>query len=167
MIKMNNKVVYAIVGAILVVLLGVGGFFVLGGKSTPAEENEEMVESIPSISAEEIGLTLELTPDGKNVVLKIAKLDGIKKVEYEITYDADSRDPEAKKEGVKVPRGFSDEKEITDSSTPYESKEYFLGTCSTGACISDAGIENIAAIVKITKSDDSVYQSEVTLPNEE
>jgi len=160
---MNNKVIYAIVGVILVVLLAVGGFFVLGGKNTPSEENEEAVESIPSISAEEIGLSLELTPDNKNVILKIAKLTGIKKIEYEITYDADSRDPEAKKEGVKVPRGFNDEKEITDASTPYESKEYFLGTCSTGACISDSGISNITAVVKITKSDDSVYESKASL----
>lgn len=167
MVEMNNKTIYMIVGVVLVVLLAVGGFFVFGSKATTTEETEQAIESIPSITAEEIGLMLELTPDKKNVILKIAKLASIKKIEYEITYDADSRDPEARKEGIKVPRGFNDEKEITDTSTPYESKEYFLGTCSTGACISDNGIGNITAIVKITKTDDSVYESKASLASEE
>ena len=88
---------------------------------------------------------------------------GIKHVEYEITYDADSKDPESKKDGVKVSRGFNDEKDITDDSAKFSSKEYFLGTCSSGTCISDTGVTSIKTTVKITKTDGKVYQSNASI----
>lgn len=157
---MNNKTLYIAVGVILLILLSIGGFFVFGKNSSPEVVEEEML-TLESIDPKEIGLSLNATEDGQNVILVLEKLAGIKHFAYEITYEADSKDPEARAEGVKVTRGFSDEQDVTEET--FESKEYFLGTCSSGTCIPDKGVGTIKAVVKITKTDDSVYQSETEL----
>lgn len=159
---MNDKriLIAAVVG---VVIITIGGFFVFGRKNNTTTLPEEQIEQVESLDASTIGLKLVVKADKKNVRLIIENVTGINHIEYEITYDADSRDKEARAEGVKVPRGFSDEKELSGTSSPFESKDYFLGTCSSGTCVADAGVTSVKAIVKVTKVDGKVYQSEASV----
>lgn len=157
----DTRVVIALV--ITVLLIAVGGYFIFSGKNNTTTLPEEQIEQVESLDASTIGLKLVVKADKKNVRLMIENITGINHIEYEITYDADSRDKEARAEGVKVPRGFSDEKDLSGTSGPFESKDYFLGTCSSGTCVADAGVTSVKAIVKVTKADGKVYQSEASV----
>ncbi len=154
---MKDKRILIAIVVVVLLIVGGGGYFVLAGRSQKTQEPEQQIEEVAQLDANEIGLKLEVAADKKNVKLVIEKTDGIKHIAYDITYDADSRDKEGQSEGVKVPRGFSDEKDLEGG--PYESKEYFLGTCSSGTCIADKGVTSVKADVKVTKSDGKVYQS--------
>jgi len=151
----DSKIVM-IVGAVVLVLLVGGGLFFLKGKQSaaPVEEETTQNQSIPKLSKDEIGLSMELSPDNKKVKFSIAKAADMKNVDYEITYDADSTEDAS----VKVPKGITGAEDI-DGST-YETDFLDLGTCSKNVCKYDTGIENLKLLLKITKKDGKVYQSE-------
>jgi hypothetical protein len=157
----DNKILL-IVGAVVLLLLVAGGAFALMGKgSKPQETVEETEESaIPTLSKEELGLSMKLSPDNNKVMFQIDKAEDIKHIEYEITYDADSTEDES----VKVPKGITGDEDVTGS--PFKTDFLVLGTCSKNVCRYDTGIEEIKLLAKITKKDGKVYQAEDTLPVE-
>jgi len=153
-----------LIGAIVVALLILGGaFMMLRGNNTEevVEEDTTQSSTIPTLSKEELGLSMELSPDNQRIKFTIAKASDIKHVDYEITYDADSTEDAT----VKVPKGITGAEDISGST--YETDFLVLGTCSRNVCKYDEGIENIELLLKVTKKDNKVYQAKDSVAIEE
>lgn len=147
----NKKVV--IVGGIVVLLLLFLGFMLLSGRNGKSlTENPNSMPTqipIPTITAEELGLTLVPGPLGRTVIVAITNKEGISAIEYELSYTSEGD----------IPRGAIGQLDLTKSKV---SKEITLGTCSD-TCHYDEGVTNIKIVLKITKEDGNVYQAEKTL----
>lgn len=147
------------VGLAVVLLLLVGGYFLVFGKSqTKAPEPGPQEEVVEEISASVLGLTITAKPDNKAVKFAIEKPEGIKTIEYELTYEADSTAAEISEGGEdRVQRGITGEVEIENDSETYESPWLDLGSCSKNVCRYDAGVESVDLTLKIVKSDGKTY----------
>lgn len=156
----DKRIIIAVAAIVLIVI---GGFYMMSSKKSKTADKEPTFadQTIPTLKPEDIGLTMELSGNNRQVRFVIDKTDDIEKIEYEITYDADN--PEARGGDGEVPdrtpRGFGGEETLSDSG-PFESKFFDLGTCSSGTCRYDTGVEEIKLLVKVTKKDGKVYQVE-------
>lgn len=147
----NQRVVIAIVGVALLVL--VGGYFIISSKKTSAPQNTEpqsTEETILTLPAEDIGFTLTATDNNRKVLMKIANTSDFVSVDYELSYTAKGD----------IPRGVLGTIDVK-SNKPIE-HEIVLGTCSD-VCHYDQNVSNIKVVLKVTKSDGKVYQSKKTL----
>lgn len=159
----GNKKLLVITGIVVVLLLVLGGVFVLSkrtGKSTQSDPNPTQSQVVGKLSPEEIGLKLVSGNNNQRVRVIVEKVSDIKALEYDISYDADIPASELApgETGGKVERGFSDEAMITSSQSRYESKDFDLGSCSRNVCRYDKGIEEVRIILKVTKRDGSIYE---------
>jgi hypothetical protein len=158
---MKNKNLVFVGAAILVVILAIGGFFLISsrGEKTATEAAEEQQEAqIKEIQADEIGLTLELLPNKKAVKMDITKLDGIESIEYEGSYDAVTEDEESGEE-LTLPRGVGPSKiEVEDGGTIARTIE--LGTCSRNVCKYDNVTSDIKFVIKVNYANGEVGQVE-------
>jgi hypothetical protein len=149
----NKFVLIGGVAVVVIVLVIVSGFFLLAKKS-PADSNNIQATpqqiSIPTLSADSIGLTLIEGVPGKTVIAKVTKIDGIKAIDYEFSYVAKGN----------ITRGVFGKIDVTKQ--PAKS-EIDLGTCSSGTCKYDQDVTDIKIVLKITKNDGKVYQSQATL----
>jgi hypothetical protein len=139
---------------VLVLLLIGGGYFFLSNRSAePAEEEDAIVEEeLESLSPEEIGLEMTASSNKKQVKFVINKPEGITGVEYELTYTA----------GDGQQRGVIGMVEDISGDT-IESKFLDLGSCSSGTCKYDTGVETVNLLLKVTKEDEKTYQVEDSL----
>jgi hypothetical protein len=161
-----NKKVGIIVGVLIVLLLlGGGGYMVMSKKGaagpTPAVGQDSMV--VGTLSPEDIGLELKPTSDGKKLRILVSKVQDIKRLDYEVTYEADipaSEQVEGEDAETRTTRGFSGEADIKSGESKYESKDFDLGSCSRNICRYDTGVEEIKILMKVTKNDGKVYQVE-------
>jgi hypothetical protein len=156
---MQNKN-YIIIG-VVILLLGLGAFFYLSSRNAepvvPVENSLD--EEVVTLSPEEIGLELVASANNRQVKFVINKPDGISALEYELSYEADAAGGE---EG-RISRGVAGEEELDGTEEVYESKFLDLGSCSSGTCRYDTGVESVNLLLKVTKSDDTVYQVEDSL----
>lgn len=147
----NQKVIIGI-GIVLLVL--VGGYFLFfsnKAKETAVTQPEVPEETILTLSPEEIGLTLTAIENNRKVLMKIANTSGVVSLEYELSYTSKGD----------IPRGILGTIDIKSKNKPIE-HTIVLGTCSD-VCHYDEDVSNIKVILKVTKSDNKVYQSEKTL----
>jgi len=156
----NKRILIGIVVAVLLIIAG-GGIFFLAGRS---EEPEKVVniarENLPKMDPREIGLEIIPSSDKRYIQFKVTKLTGIKNLEWEFTYDADTPSDLGDGQGGRVTQGFGGEADIKGDSE-YTSEKRELGTCSTGGkCRFDTGIEKVELVIKVTKTDGKVYQVE-------
>lgn len=161
---LKNKNIQIALGVVLLVVVGLGGFLLFAnrGAEEPVEEASETL--VKTITPEEIGLSMEATPDGKKVMFKIAKADGIESIEYELVYEADSTAQERSEGGEdRVQRGITGEADIESGATTFESEELDLGSCSRNVCRYDTGVSKVDITLKLTKSDGNIYNVEDTL----
>jgi len=162
--KMKNKQVVIAVAAVVIVLLGVGGYLVLAQKnSKPPVDNSLISEDAIKIPASDIGLTMELSADEKKVRFTATKLDGVKSLEWTFNYDADiPPDQQSEADGAaKVSQAFGSLEPVdVEGKSSYSSEYRELGTCSSGHCRYDTGIEKVNLVLKMTKTDGKVYQIE-------
>jgi hypothetical protein len=144
-----------IAGGIIVLLLLVGGYFFLfnkqGSSETPSDDSTSSVP-IPTITAEDLGLTLEPGSGGKTVIVTVTKPEGIDAIEYDLSYTSEGD----------IPRGAIGQLDVTKKPVR---KEITLGTCSD-TCHYDKGVKDIKIVLKITK-DGKTYQSEKKLASVE
>lgn len=149
--------------ALIVLILGGGYFFVANKSKAPVEEDQTASEDIvQSISADELGLSMEAKPDKKAVKIKIEKAGDLKTIEYQVTYEADSTAQEKAEGGEdRVQRGITGEAEVKGSS--YESEWLDLGSCSRNVCKYDTGVEKVDLTLKIIKKDGKTYESQSSL----
>ncbi len=162
--KMKNKQVMIAIAAVVIVLLGVGGYLVLAQKnSKPPVDNSLISEDAIKIPASDIGLTMELSADEKKVRFTATKLDGVKSLEWTFNYDADiPPDQQSEADGAaKVSQAFGSLEPVdVEGKSSYSSEYRELGTCSSGHCRYDTGIEKVNLVLKMTKTDGKVYQIE-------
>lgn len=159
--KNQNLIIGVVIG--VMILVG-GGIFVLSSnkKAVQAPVKQTPVENeIATLYPDEIGLDLATRSDNKKVVFKIEKPQGIKTIEYELTWGAKVED---KSSGsiLDVVQGTTSNGPIEINGKPYKSAEIVMGTCSD-VCHYDIGVNNIKIILKITKTDGKLYQSQKTL----
>lgn len=158
--KNKNLVIGLAIAAL--VLVGGGVFVLSSNKKAQAPVAEAPAENeIATLSAEEIGLSLATTNDDKHIVFEIKKPEGIKVFEYELTWGAKVKDPSSG-DLLDVVHGDTSNEPIAINGKPYKSAEIKMGSCSD-VCHYDTGINNIKIIIKITKTDGKLYQSEKTL----
>lgn len=167
---MNNKVIIAIVGVIALLLIVGGGIFFVSNNSSGENseiEEEQVGETIENISADELGLEMEVSDDQRKVRFIFNNLDGIKSIEWSATYEADIP-PAERIEGStgKVTQQFGGDTTIKSSQSVYETDFKDLGTCSAGRCRYDTGVTEVSIVVKIVKDNGKVYQAEETFPLE-
>ena len=161
----NNKNLLIIIAVVVVLLLGVGGYLVFGRKAAaPATTQKQFTEDDAiKIKPSEIGLTMELSPDKRKVRFIAAKLDGAKSLERTFDSDADIP-PDQRSEGdgnSKVSQAFGSLEPVDVSGkSSYTSEFRELGTCSSGHCRCDTGVEKVNLVLKMTKTDGKVYQVE-------
>lgn len=163
-IAKNKKLLIGIVVVVLLVVAGIGIFFLSGRSEEPEEEVGIAAENLPKMDPQEIGLEIVPSSDQRYIQFKVTKLDGIKHLEWEFTYDADAPADLGNGEGGRVTQGFGGEADIDSGESEYTSEKRELGTCSTGGkCRFDTGIEKVDLIIKVTKTDGKVFQVEDSL----
>ena len=161
---LKNRNVQIAVGVILLVLVGLGGFYFVANRSVEPVEEEASETLVQTITAEEIGLTIEANPKKNEVKFIIAKADGIESIEYELVYEADSTAREQSEGGEpRVQRGVTGEADIESGASSFESEFLVLGSESAGKKRYDTGIESVSLTLKLIKDDGNIYNVEDTL----
>ena len=149
----NKKSLIIAIVVVVLVLVGVSIYVLSTRKSatTTVEEPGTAVEVVPAIAAKDLGLTLEMSPGGNRVIMKIKNTKDITGVDYELSYISTGG----------IPRGAIGHTDVKEQGKAI-SQEIVLGTCSD-VCHYDTDVKDIKLVVKITKTDNKIYQSEVTL----
>jgi len=149
-VKNKNLVIAIVAGVIL--LIGISSFFVFGNRTTLTPVTQIPPEdTITVMKSEEIGLSLTITEDNKEVVMEVAKTDNIKGLDYELSY----------KSKGDIPRGVIGHIDIKQPGKEI-SQTITLGTCSD-VCHYDEDVANIKLMVKIAKTDGTIAQVEKAL----
>lgn len=145
-------------GAVVILLVIVGGVFLLNSRKSAQVANNQDANvlptsiPVPTITADSIGLTLKPGLGGKTVIATVANPAGITNIEFTLTYTALVNNED-------VLRGATGQ---IDPTKKPASKEITLGTCSD-VCHYDSGVKAVKLILKITKDNGKVYQSEASL----
>ena len=162
----KDKKVLIVAGVVVVVVLLVGGYFLIANKSKskPADDTGITEQVAETLAPDKIGLTMEANSSGKAVRFAISKADGIKSIEYQLTYEADSTAAEQSEGGeARVQRGITGEALIKSGQSTYQSEWLDLGSCSKNVCRYDSGVKSVTLTLKVVKDDGKVYQVEKTL----
>ena len=162
---MKSKGILIVIGIIVLILIGGGGYFVLSNNAKQTTQDQTFVDnSVQSLSPSAIGLKLDASPDKKKVRFTIAKASDIKGIEYELTYDANSTAQE-RSEGsdATVQRGITGQSNISAGSSTYQSSWLILGSQSASVVRYDTGVKSINITLKITKTDNKIFQVQDTL----
>lgn len=153
---LKDKRILAVV-VVIVLLLLAGVFFMFSGQNASdqaANEEDQFIEdNVASLSPSDIGLEMEAMSNNQQVVFRITKPDGITAVEYELTYIA----ADEQQRGV-----IGTIEDLDASSGEIESKPLDLGSCSSGVCKYDKGVETVDLLLKVTK-DGKDYQVKESL----
>jgi hypothetical protein len=152
------------VAALIVVCLVV--FFIISSRSAQqSSQNQTSIDnSVQTLSPDAIGLKLEASPDKRKVRFIIAKASDISAIEYELTYDANSTAQE-RSEGslARVQRGITGQLNVKQGSGTYTSSWLILGSQSANIVRYDTGVKSVSITLKITKSNNKVYQVQDSL----
>lgn len=147
--KNKNLIIVAVLG--LIILIVVGMLIFSGSKKEEQVVTEApLEEQVATIKPEEIGLTLELSSDGKEVILGVANTEGISGLDYELSYTSEGDIPRGVIGHIDIKSGKSVKQEIT------------LGTCSD-VCHYDEDVSDIKLILKVAKTDGTTVQVEQSL----
>lgn len=144
----KNKVIVAIV---IVIIVALGGLMLLKGRNTntiPTQPDQS--QNIKQLAPSDIGLELSLNPAGTQLTITVTKTDGIKSMDYEISYDAEVTD---EGETVEVPRGTFGALKIENGQATSEAD---LGTCSSGKCKYDTVVGPIKVVIKVVMDDGTI-----------
>jgi len=147
----NRKVIIAVGIVLLALILGIF-LFLSRNFSNQDNQNTSVLPTqipVPTIIADSIGLTLKAGFGGKTVIVTLSNTEGISSIDYELSYLSKGD----------IPRGALGQLDLTKKPVK---KEITLGTCSD-TCHYDEDVSNIKIVLKITKDDGKVYQSEKTL----
>ncbi len=161
----KNKIP-VIVAAIVAVLVIVGGGIFLATRShqQPTSSNTSNAVNIKTLQPSDIGLQLSLSSDNQTVVMDITKLNGIKSVEYDMTYQAKQKDPDSG-QVIDVTQGVSTNGTpvvIKQGQTTLERKIY-LGTCSA-TCTPSVVISDVSFVIKVNYANGEIGQVQDKLP---
>ena len=140
-----------IIPALILIAVLVSGIFIL--KRTGSKKEEVTVIPTPSVVlptiSSEVNVELTAKNDNRVVILRIKGIPSdTKSIEYELTYIT----------GNGLPRGVLGKVSL-DGETELERNDIVLGTCSSGKCVYDIGVESIDLSLKFNSlSGISVYR---------
>jgi len=168
---LNDKKLLSLLIVCLVVVIG-GVYFILSNHKNTSQSQQipTQIEAIPTLSPSDIGLKIvphignkcSTTPTPYNEVkFQLNKTADVKHVSWQFTYDADIPPSEQIGDGTtgQVTQQLgSDEGQDVKSNQTYDSRYEFLGTCSKNVCRCDTGVKAISLVLKLTKSDNKVYE---------
>ncbi len=165
----NRKVLFGVIAILAILIVSGGAWFFLGskglsnqaGQTQSGSQSGDQMQIIGTLSPSDIGLQLVLRNDNKAIKFVANKLEGIKSLEWNFTYQADIplSDQNQYNQGQKVTQEFgSDNPVILNGKTSYSSQFRELGTCSSGVCRYDTGVTSVQLEMKITKLDGSIYK---------
>lgn len=122
----NIKPIYYILGAVVIVLLGVSIFFMTKGSKSAANEDETSKDSVFDEGSEEIekvDSSVEVNIKGNtDAIITVSGIpDGTDSIEYELSYNTKDGSIEGVFGTIEV-KGSKAEEEVT------------FGTCSSGVC---------------------------------
>lgn len=111
----------------------------------------QIQQSVPSLSASSIGLSLSAGSGNHSVNMDVAKTQGIASLDYQLSYYSTPH----------ILRGVIGHINV---NTPGQAvnQNIVLGTCSD-VCHYDQGVSSVSLILKITKINGKVYQSKDSL----
>jgi len=136
---MKNKAL--MIGAALVLILVlVVGVSTLGSKNKTTTDTTENVlpegDVVPTVDSSVI-VNLESSNDNKEVILTVKNSPkGTQSIEYEMSYNAKGNVPKGVIGTIDLEENNDVERKIT------------LGTCSSGTCIYDQGVEKVKVSLK-------------------
>ncbi len=161
---MNKKLLAPII-VVFVIVLGIGSYFFLSKNSSQKSNDQAQQgipdEVVPTLAPSEVGLKMVARSDNKAVKLILSKATNVSKIEFDLVYDADQASSFGGDQGGsgKVTRNVTDELEVNGKS-PFETKYYDLGSCSSGKCRYDTGITKVKTEMKVTMNDGKAFQVE-------
>jgi hypothetical protein len=139
---MKKKI--GIIIGVLVILLGVTGFFVYKAlflQTPPAPVVEEVVDILPEVDSSVIVTAKESETKANTVVLAVSGMDlKMSSVGYEVTYES-----QGLVKGVN-----SGSKPIDVSGKDMFEREIYLGTCSKNVCHPDIGVTEVSIVLEFT-----------------
>lgn len=157
---MKQKIIIVLAGVFFVGLIA--SVFLFIRKTEKAKVQVASQENkLPSLSPQSIGLKIIPSTDKKYVHFIITKPQGIKHLEWEFSYEADvPKTPDAVgTQGERVTQQFIGSADLKPGDQEFKSVKRELGTCSTGGtCRFDTGIHSIQLVLKVTKTDNKVYE---------
>ena len=160
MLKNRNTQIVLIV--ILLVIFSVGGYFLFSGGNKQKQTADDTVNEnlVQTLSPKDIGLKLQAGPDNNKIKFSIENASGIKSVDYELIYEADSTAQERKDGGdARVQRGITGHADVNGKGS-YTSDWLILGSQSANVVRYDTGVNGVNITLKITKTNGQVYQVE-------
>ena len=161
----KNRTVLIVLGVVVGLAVLAAGWLFMVNRSNSATGDDGFIDEqvVEKMSPEEIGLTMEANSSKKAVKFMIAKADGIKSIEYQVTYEADSTAAEQSEGGEdRVQRGITGEAMMKGGESSYTSEWLDLGSCSKNVCRYDTGVSSVTLTLKVTK-DNKIYEVEQTL----
>lgn len=149
-----KKIVYFLIA--FIVLIGVYLFLKSNFSSKTGSQTDILptpTEALPTVS-DKVKITLISREGGRSVDLSIDGLESsIKSIEYELTYLT----------GAGLARGVLG-KISTDGTKKIEKNDIVLGTCSSGKCVYDSGVESVDLALKFNAENGSfVFQKSFPL----
>jgi hypothetical protein len=161
----KNKTLVIILVVVILVIIGGGAYFFIAGSSNSQSENLPVDNNVvQTLSPSSIGLKLEASADNKKVRFAISKASNISSIEYELIYTANST-AEEKSEGAqaRVQRGITGQENINAGTSTYQSSWLILGSQSANIVRYDTGVNSVAITLKITETNNKVYQVQDSL----
>lgn len=149
---MHGKKLYLVIAAAVALAVVVaGGLIVLSQRATTQAPVAQTQQQVLTLSPEAVGLEIAFRADKKAMKFTLSKASDIKAVEYEISYTKEIK-------GEQVPDGLIGDVDINpgDSTVGIGFREF--GTCSSGVCRYDTVVSPVMLTLKITKTDNKVYQ---------
>lgn len=155
--KHGTKIIVGVV--VLVIIIAAGIFFISKNNTSTTQDQTVNNNTIQNLSANAIGLKLEASSDKHKVRYTITNASDIKSIEYELTYNANAT-AEEQSEGAdaQVQRGITGTANISSGSSSYQSSWLILGSQSANVVRYDTGVSGVAITLKITKTDNKIYQ---------
>lgn len=150
---MKNRKLIVIVGLIVLAVVGIGYYLLSSSKKTAnkpqsltqSSGEQQIQDIIPTISAEDIGLSLTSAFNNRKVLIQISKTEGLSTVDYQLSYLSKGSVSRGVIGQIQIQRGKQGSQEIV------------LGTCSD-VCHYDEGVKSVELTLKVTKADGKTYQ---------
>src|SRR3989344_114175 len=156
---MKSKNYFFFAAVVVIALIGGAVFFLTSNKSKNPSGPSLEEQNVIALKPEDIGLGLELSNNNREVLMTLTKLDGIKSIEFEASYDVNETDPESG-DNIVVSQGATGE--VVVEGEGEVTREITLGTCSAVCRYHDVA-SDIKFILRVNFTDGRVGQVEDTL----
>lgn len=162
--RKNKLLIGIIILVVVIIVVGGAAFLIARSKSrTTSDDVSTTQQSVKTLKPEDIGFQAKLS-DPHNALMDVTKLDGIKSIEYSVTFDALVKDSDSGEE-VESTQGYTNGNDpiaIKSGQSKYERK-FYLGSCSA-QCTPFQLASDIDFVIKVNYENGEVGQLTTTLP---